>query len=340
MKGDKYTNFYFAMALLATAIAIGIAGYMLIEGYSFIEALFMTIITISTVGYKEVAPLSTMGMWFTNFLIIFSFGIFVYAISTFARFAIEGVFRNYFRDRQINRKVKKLENHVIICGYGRNGKQAAIDLMAHRIPFIVIDNDPGVIEQIQDNDVLFIEGDSTQDEVLSRAQISRARALIATLPVDADNLFVVLTAKEMNPDLKIISRASDEHSDKKLKRAGASNVIMPDRVGGQRMAKLVIQPDIVEFVEYIMLQGPDTVAIEEVSCENLAGCFDGKTIRELDLRNESGANIIGLRKKDKTYVINPSPDETLTRDVKIFALGNATQIKRLKALITIGKVNE
>ncbi len=149
-----------------------------------------------------------------------------------------------------------------------------------------------------------------------------------------------MTIINISTDLKIISRASDEHSDKKLKRAGASNVIMPDRVGGQRMAKLVIQPDIVEFVEYIMLQGPDTGAIEEVSREDLAGCYDGKTIRELDPRNESGANILGLRKKDKTYVINPSPDETLTRDDKKFALGNASQIKRLKTLITIGKVNE
>ena len=157
-----------------------------------------------------------------------------------------------------------------------------------------------------------------------------AKAMIVTLPVDADNLYVVLTAKGMNPNLKIIDRASNESSDIKLKRAGASNVIMPDRVGGQRMAKLVTQPDVVEFIDFIMLQEPDNVFLEELSCNTLASCFDGKEIHELDIRNQTGANIIGLRRSDRTYIINPSQNVTLSSTDKLFVLGTISQITKLK----------
>ncbi len=154
--------------------------------------------------------------------------------------------------------------------------------------------------------------------------------MITTLPEDADNLYIVLTAKGINPKLKIISRASNENSDFKLKRAGANNVIMPDRVGGQRMAKLVTQPDVAEFIDFIMLQEPDNVFLEELTCEKLASCFDGRVIKELDIRNQTGANIIGLRKADRSYIINPSHDVILSSSDKLFVLGTVDQINQLK----------
>ena len=331
---DSNWSVIIAFSLLLIITVAGVTGYMVIEKMTFTQAVYMTIITVATVGFKEVAPLSELGMWFTSFLIVISFGIFVYAVTSFARYIIDGVLRSYYRDRRMTRKINKLSNHVIICGYGRNGSQAAYDLAMHRVPFIVIENKPEITANLRDaQDILYIDGDATQDEVLQHAGIEDARAMITTLPADTDNLYIVLSAKGMNPNLKIISRASNENSDFKLKRAGANNVIMPDKVGGQRMAKLVTQPDVAEFVDFIMLQEPDNVFLEELTCEKLASCFDGRVIKELDIRNRSGANIIGLRKADRSYIINPSQDVILSSSDKLFVLGTVNQINQLRTIL-------
>jgi voltage-gated potassium channel len=337
MKRESIKSAYIALTLLITALLIGVTGYMVIEGWSFSKAFYMTIITIATVGFREVEPLSTVGMYFTTFLIVSSFGIFAYAVSTFIRYVVDGTFRNIFKDTRVKRKIKKLRDHIIVCGYGRNGKQVVQELREHKLPLVVVENNEQAMEIILDDpDMLYVYGDATKDEILEMCYINNAKALISTLPVDADNLLVVLTAREMNPKLTIISRASDEHSDSKLRRAGANNIIMPDKIGGQRMAKLVTQPDIVEFLDFIMLQSSENMALEEISCKNIADCFDGKSIRELDVRNESGANIIGLRRDDRSYVINPIPEIVLTSKDKIFVLGTKSQITKLRDLLYKG----
>ena len=180
---------------------------------------------------------------------------------------------------------------------------------------------------------MFIHGDATQDEVLVAAKIEKARALITTLPNDADNLFVVLSAKSVNPSLKVISRASDDNSDKKLKRAGATNIIMSDKLGGQRMAKLVAQPDVVEFLDHIMIQQKNDVSLEEISFTNIDSEFRKKSIRDLNLRDIAGVNIVGLRKKDGEYILNPSPDTVICCEDKIFVLATAQQISKLNSVI-------
>ncbi|MCF8377936.1 MAG: potassium channel protein [Bacteroidales bacterium] len=324
---------YISISLLLIIIAIGVTGFI-VMGYTFTEAFFMTIITIATVGFKEVHQLDPSGMWFTSMLIIFSFGIFAYAATTFGRYLIDGVFTNYYRDNKLKRKIDKLKDHVVICGYGRNGKQVAIELLEHNVPIIVLEKDPVSIAALQESGLLFIEGDATMEDVLTAANLKDAKALITTLPVNADNLFVVLSAREINQKMTIISRASMDHSDTKLKRAGADNVIMPDKIGGQRMAKLVAQPDIVEFLEYIMIQSKENVVLEEINCKKLANCFDGKSIRELDVRNISGANIIGLKRGDNSFVINPPPELILSSDDQIFALGTKSQMKNLVQIIS------
>lgn len=330
---DKLGTGYIALGLLLFIISVGVVGYYLM-GFTFTEAFFMTIITIATVGFKEVHDLDPQGMWFTAILIIFSFGIFAYVATTFGHYLIDGIFTNYYRDRNVKRKIDRLKNHVIICGYGRNGKQAAIELIDHKVDIIIIESNPSTVEELRGSDLLYMEGDATREDVLHEANIKSAKALITTLPVDADNLFVVLSARELNPEMTIISRASIDHSDSKLKRAGANNVIMPDKIGGQRMAKLVAQPDVVEFLEYVMLQSAENVALEEISCDNLASCFAGKSIRELDVRNESGANIIGMKREDNSYLINPLPEVLLTPHDRLFVLGTRRQVDRLKKIIT------
>ena len=182
--------------------------------------------------------------------------------------------------------------------------------------------------------MLYVEGDATDEEVMKLSHLENARALITTLPEDADNLFVVLTARELNPDIKIISRASVDNSDVKLKRAGATNVIMPDKIGGQRMAKLVAQPDVVEFIETMLLQSVDSVVLEEISCKDLAARFADKSISELDQANTSGAKVIGLKREDRSYLINPVPETILVSSDMLFALGTRTQINQLINTIT------
>ena len=333
-RSDSRWSVIIAFGLLGIVMVIGVVGFILIEEMNFTQAVYMTIITIATVGFKEVHPLSDLGMWFTSFLIVISFGIFVYAVTSMSRYIIDGVIGNYYWDRKVRKKVRKLNNHVIICGYGRNGSQAALDLKIHKVPFIVIESNSEIIESLRDSDdILYIEGDATEDEVLHHAGIKDARAMITTLPADADNLYVVLTAKTINPNFKVISRASNENSDIKLKRAGASNVIMPDMVGGQHMAKLVTQPDIVEFLDYMMLQEPGSVFMEELSLDTLANCFEGTEIQELWQRNESGANIVGLRRPDRTYIVNPGKDVKITCKDQLFVLGTVDQIKHMKELL-------
>jgi voltage-gated potassium channel len=192
-----------------------------------------------------------------------------------------------------------------------------------------------VVARILDDDPeqLYVQGDASSEEVLDIAQIRKAKALITALPNDADNMFVVLTAREMNPSLKIISRASDFRSDVKLRRAGATNVIMPDRIGGQRMAKLVTQPDVVEFVEYILLQRSRDVQLLEITCSNLAKCNYRKTIRELRLREKSGANLIGIKTNEGAYIFNPSPDIEITPEDKLFVLGTPGQLTKFEEIL-------
>ncbi len=334
MKHDRYLPAYISAGLLLFIIVAGTSGYILIEGWTFTESFFMTIITMATVGFGEVKPLSQTGIYFTSFLIVISFGIFAYAITTFTRFIVDGVSVNYFKSRRVNKKIDKMKNHVIICGFGRNGKQAAYELQDHNIPFVIIEREKDIVDQlIEDYGFLAIQGDAIHDEVLLKAGIKEANALIATLPADADNLFVVISAKQLNEKINIITRASDDNSDSKLKSAGAKSVIMPDKVGGRRMAKLVAQPDVVEFIEFIMMQGGSDVKLEEIICENIASTYDGKSIKDLDIRNESGANIIGLKRGDQSFVINPPPDTVLSVKDKMFILGTVEQIEKFKKIM-------
>lgn len=325
-----------SLLLLVLIISGGTLGYMIIEQMSLVDALYMTVISISTVGYGEVKPLSVTGKVFTVILIISSLGTLAYVVSNLTRYIFENILSQTYKLRRVKRKIDRLKDHVILCGYGRNGMQAAKELADHNQAFVIVEQDPDKILALESQDeYLYFEGDATREEVLIETGLERAKALITTLPIDADNLLVVITARQFNPSLVIISRASEETSETKLRRAGATNVIMSDRIGGQRMAKLVVQPDVVEFLEKIMLQGSDDVTIAEISCEHLAADFERKSIRELGVRNVSGANIIGLRKKSE-YILNPSPDVILHSEDQIFALGNPEQLKKLKMILQTG----
>ena len=315
-------------------LLIGTTGYMIFEGWSFIDSLYMTVITISTVGFREIRSLDNPGKIFTIFLILSTFGIFAYFITTTVRLIFEGVLHQTFKEYKMNKKIERLNHHVIVCGYGRNGYQACVELASHGENFVIVEKREHVIARIlEDPDLLYVQGDASSEEVLDNARIRNAKALITALPNDADNMYVVLTAREMNPNLVIISRASEFRSDMKLRRAGATNVIMPDRIGGQRMAKLVSQPDVVEFVENILLQQSRDVQLLEVSCSNMIEANLQKPIVDLKIREQTGANLVGIKTGEGFFIFNPSPDVEISPSDKLFVLGTQGQIEKLKHLL-------
>ncbi len=329
-----FKEIYYALATLLAIIFIGTLGFKLIEGYNYFEAFYMTIITVSTVGFSEVRPLSDMGRLFTAFLIITSFGIFAYAVSSITRYLVTGKYKNYFKDYRVNKAIREMENHVIVCGYGRNGKQAVATLQAHQVPFIVIEQNEVVVEELRlQTDVIYMRSNATSEEVLIDAGIERARAMITTLPEDADNVFVVLTARSLNDHLNIISRASELRTEKKLKMAGANNVIMPDRVGGSHMASLVVTPDVMEFLDKISITGSADINLEEVEFKNIPASFRYKSFSELEDRYQIGAKIIGYKTAAGEYIINPPEDLEFIPNSKLFVLGNAEQIRKLNSIL-------
>ena len=315
--------------MLFFIVVLGVVGYMLIEGDEFLDALYMTAITISTVGFGEIHKLSAGGKIFTIILIISSFTTYAYALTTISTHFFEGQLQ-YFIKGYRTKTLKKMQNHVVVCGYGRNGQQVIKELIAHDHQFVVIDDNHDLIIKNLEKSGRFIEGNATEDETLLNANIRTAKALITTLPVDADNLYVVLTARALNPDLIIISRASNESSEAKLRMAGVDSVVMPERVGGAHMANLITRPDIIEFMEHVSVHGDDPTNLEEIVCSDLPEQARSKTIYEIGIRKKTGANIIGYKTTDGKYILNPSADTKVIPGSKLFVLGTSEQIEKMK----------
>ena len=312
---------------------VGTAGFMFFEHFSFLDALFMTVISMSTVGYGTLHPLSPWGKIFTILFIVVSLGVVGYFISQITQHFLKRQFGFFFGQYNKNLKRKKMKNHVIVCGYGRNGSQVVKELIAYKEKVVVIDNHHELIVNQNFAGSEFIEGDATVDEVLIRAGVQKASALITALPVDADNLYVVLSARALNPDLKIISRASNESAEKKLRMAGVTNAVTPERVGGTHMATLVAQPDVVEFLECLNSRGDSPVQLMEIICDNLPQDLVNKPIKEIGYRKITGANILGFKTAGGEYIVNPSPDTQLYPNSKLFVLGTSDQITDFTRLV-------
>jgi len=332
-KSSHNLNLYVAFGLLLLIGVTGIAGYMILEGYSLLEASYMTVITVATVGFKEVRPLSDYGKIYTIFLIIFSFSIFAYSLSIITSHFVEGQLQALFKGNRKTGGITKMKDHIIIVGFGRNGQQTTHDLQILDKKVVVIEKSHDLIIAHQKEKVVFVEGDATEDAILELAGIQKAAALITTLPIDADNLYVVLTACSLRPELKIISRASHESSVKKLKTAGASHVVMPEKVGGTFMASLVAKPDLAEFFHQLSIEGNEGVNLVEVVCSDLPNEFQDKTIHDMSIRRLTGANIVGFRTPDGQYIINPAGDTVMVPNAKLFVLGTPDQIDKVKEII-------
>jgi len=322
-----FKSIFLPLLLLGVLIFTGTIGYMLIEKFSFLEALYMTIITISSVGFNEVRPLDNSGRIFTIFLILINLGLFTYFISLLTHFYSDTELIKKYKAIKMENKIRQLNNHVIICGFGRNGKECALVLFGNKIPFVVVEdkNDPESDLPFEVNH--FLKDNATKDEVLLKAGIKTARALITTLPVDADNLFVVLTAKQLNPGLTIISRASQDSSVNKLKIAGARNVIMPDKIGGARMATLVMLPDVAELLSIMGTRNNEAFKVAELSA------IKNITLMELDLWRKTNCTVLGVKDKDNKYTLNPPSSYLLGIGDTLIVMGSEDQINDAKKIV-------
>jgi voltage-gated potassium channel len=325
-----FDRLFLAVIFVISSFIIGIIGFMLMEGLNLVDSFYMTVITISTVGFREVQPLSQGGKVFTTFYILINVGIFLYAVSVISQYIFEGEFRKVFKNVISVREVKKMKDHVIVCGFGRNGMKAAEELYQSKKDFIVIDRSS---EKMSDHKELkFVEGDASSDDTLMKAGIERASSIITTLPSDADNVFITLTAKELNPNIKVIARASENNTDKKLVRAGADHVVMPDMLGGLHMAQLITKPYVIEFLELLNgvgLTGANFI-LEEFSYEQLKNDFRDKSIKEMDIRNETGAQVIAIRDSSKGFRFSPSPHSVISKDSILIVLGTPESVNEFK----------
>lgn len=326
------SKLYKALILLLTIIFIGVVGYMFLADLNFVDALYMTIITMSTVGFGEVVPLTPEARLFTVFLILMSVAVFGYALSVFTETLVSGQFIQQLKMKKVQKRIEELNNHTIVCGFGRNGMQAINRLKSYNKKFVVIEQDKERIEELEIDGILCVEGDATTDAVLLKAGIEKAENLITALPSDADNLFVVLSARQLNRKCKIISRASKESSYDKLKIAGADNVIMPDKLGGEHMASLLVTPDVIEFVDRLTISGEASANLEEIEINNLPEKYLNKTILDLDLRKQTGCTVIGYKTPNKEYVINPEATVMLKPNSCLIVLGRPEQITKLREL--------
>lgn len=330
------SKIYGALVLLFLVFLGGVFGFEFLFDYGWIDAVYMTVITITTVGFGELHPLTNAEKVFTSLFIISSIFIVGYALSVVTEYVLSRDNFGNLRMKKVEKQIRSLQNHVVVCGYGRNGKQAAHKLMAYNRPFIIVEKDEEIVERYEDEQTLFVHGNANEDEVLIHAGIERASTLICALPSDADNLFIVLSARQLNKGLKIISRATEETSYKKLKLAGADNVIMPDKIGGEHMASLVVVPDLIEFLDNLSVSGEhDSMNVEQVSFEKV--CSDGveKAIANLDLRKKTGCSIIGYKSEDGEYIVNPEPSLIIKKNSKLILIGRPNQIESLKQLYNV-----
>jgi voltage-gated potassium channel len=313
--------------ILVLITSIGTLGYVIIEGWSFFDALYMTIITIATVGYGEVHPLSTAGRIFSIFLILGGMGGAFYALFGAAQYILEGQFGITIGRRRMKTKIANLKNHFIICGYGRVGEETAATFEEEGVPFVIVDHREDCIGRAERSGYLFLQGDATRDEVLKEAGIEHARGLVAALGADADNTYVTLSARGLSPSLFIIARASDAETENKLKRAGANRVVSPNTIGGQRLAKLALYPGLVDFLD--ILTSPRWPEIEMDSVEvSRDSSLNGQTVK--GVRQCSNTGVIAIKKINGQFLPNPGDDEKIVAGDSLIVMGARNQLLLLE----------
>ena len=319
-----------ALAMLAGVFVLGTIGYVIL-GFSFLDAVYQTVTTVATVGFREVQPLDDAGKVFTIVLILVGVGTALYTFSVVLETLLEGHLSRLFGRRRMERQIEAMQGHVIVCGWGRVGRAIGAELTGANAELVVVDLDA---TRLADAGLPVLVGDASEDRILEQAGLMRARALVAALDNDAANLFVTLSARALRPDLFIVARARLEESEEKLRRAGADRVVNPQSIGGARIAAFVLQPNVTEFLDVVMHDRSLQFRLEEVLVPD-GSAIAGQTIRNAHLRDRTGALVLALREDDGTFNTNPSPDTTIQPGQVLIAIGTPDELVALERTVEV-----
>jgi voltage-gated potassium channel len=318
--------------MLIGIIALGTFGYYFIEHMPLFEAFYMTIITLSTVGFAEVVPLSQAGRAITVVIIVLGISVGAYTIGMLVRALVEGELVKIFGRRKVQKQVSGLKNHFIICGFGRIGRIVCSELDDDNIDFVVIEQDPSVIEQIEAQKYLYLEMDATTEEALMQAGVMTAKGIVTAVNSDANNVFITMTAKSLRPDVFVLGRASEEKNEAKLLRAGATRVVSPYLIGGRRIAQMLKKPTVVDFVDIAMMGSHLGLMMEEAKIGDNSSLI-GKSLIDSHLRKDYGVIIVAIKKRSGEMVFNPMPTEKLESGDVIVVLGKKEDLTRMNAVL-------
>jgi voltage-gated potassium channel len=330
---DFRSRFLVDLTRLATLVLLGTGGFMIIERWNFIDALFMTVITLSTVGYGETHPLDQAGKLYTIVLILAGASMLLYILGDMVELLLE----LNFSQRRMKSKISKLSGHQIVCGFGRTGREVVEHFQQNKIDFVVIDNSADICKRAEAEGILILQGDASSDEILIEACIANAQGIICALPDDTANTFIALSAKGLNENIKIVCRAGQPGSEGKMRRAGASMVISPYVICGRRMATAVTDPLVTEFLDVVMHTPGYDLRMEQLTLEPESSLV-GTTIRDANIKQESGAMILAVNQSGK-LITNPPPDLVFCRGDEVIALGAQDQLSKLSAITGRQKPN-
>lgn len=327
-------NLKIALIFILILIVIGTVGFYFIEGWNVLESFYTTVMTLTTIGYGDFVPRTQGGMLFTVMLVIFGVGTMLYTVGLVAQTMVEGRMMNLLGRGKMEKAIEKMNNHYIICGCGRIGMLIARELAAEKVPFVVIDNNPEAIQRIQEEGFVFFRGDATHDKCLIGAGIQRARGIVCVLPSDAQNLYVILTGKELNPKIWILSRSEEEQSEHRLARAGADRVMSPYTLGGSRMAMAILRPAMLDFIEITTRRQSLELRMDEMEiCEGSP--LIGKSLEESEIRQQYGLIIVAVKKESGKMIFNPVASYVIQSGDKLIALGEEDNVSKLSQVCLV-----
>ena len=337
MAPSQSRNILIGITILIFVIAFGTSGYMLIEKWDFLDALYMTVITLTTVGYGEVRPLGGSGRVFTICLLIMGVGFVFYMFGTITQIMVEGQFRRLLGRRKLGKQLAALKDHYIICGYGRIGQIISREIAKKPLPLVIIENNPDLIKAIEEQGHLFIEGDATREDTLLKANIQKAKGLVATVSSDADNVYIILTARGLNPGLYIMARVVDEKAERNLLQAGANRVISPYHIGARKMAQAILRPAVTDFIELAVHRGGIELQIEEIPVRAPSRITD-VPLRESGIRQELGLIIIAIQRASGEMLYNPPPEARIQVGDTLIAMGSPESLSKLEKMVGVAEM--
>jgi voltage-gated potassium channel len=329
---NEWYKISLAFAFVVISLIIGIVGFMILGHYTFVDAIYMSVITLSTVGYTEPQPLNDSAKIFVVFYLIINLGVFTYFLAVVTDYLVNGRLKEIFKTYRNTMDIEKMKGHVVVCGLGRMGEKAIEELERNEVNFVAIEEKSQLIlaRQKVHKSISVVEGNAVDDDILKEAGIERASAILITLPSDADNVFITLTAKELNPKIKVISRASEENSVTKLKRAGADHVIMPYAIGGVHMASLISKPAVIEFLDMINGFYDENYLLEELHYNELKEEYKDKSLNQLEFQNFGNVVTVGIKNKHKKFDLNPKGQTQINQNDILIIFGTVTDLKKIK----------